>query len=147
MESRNGASSRPARSMVNARGEFTGAHNPAAPHWSQIQNLAVRMTLFFRDVAACLRAARPSHVASQCSSTTIGFLPRTSMRVDSASGSMWVGLVNFVVDNFPLSIRAIGIDRKFRWTGFGPLPDPDAVGKVARKRPLVTCDRLRRGPA
>ena len=101
MESRNGASSRPARSMVNARGEFTGAHNPAAPHWSQIQHLAIRMTLFCRDVAACLRAARPSHVASQRSSKTIGFLPSTSMRVDSASGSMWVGLVNFVVDNFP----------------------------------------------
>ena len=49
------------------------------------------MTLFFRDVAACLRAARPSHVASQRSSTTIGFLPRTSMRVDLASGSMLVG--------------------------------------------------------
>jgi hypothetical protein len=65
--------------MVNSRGEFTGAHNPAVPHWSQIQHLAIRMMPLVRDVAACVRAACPSHVARQSSSTTFGFMPRTSM--------------------------------------------------------------------
>jgi hypothetical protein len=80
LESRNAGSSRPARSMVNSRGEFIGAHNPAVPHWSQIQPLAIRMMPFLLDVVACMRAACPSHVARRSSSTTIGFLPRRSMR-------------------------------------------------------------------
>ena len=107
--------------MVNSRGEFTGAHNPAVPHWSQNQKLAIRMMLLFRDVAARLRAACPSHVARQSSSTTIGFLPRTSMRgaLIYRRRACGVGLVIFVVDNSTLSIRGIGIDRKLRWVGFG----------------------------
>jgi hypothetical protein len=46
---------------------------------------------------------------------------------DLSSASLWGRPRKFVVDNFPLSIscrsmsiRGIGIDRKFRWTGFGP---------------------------
>jgi hypothetical protein len=49
--------------------------------------------------------------------------------VDAGSLNLWrrvcaVGLVIFV-DNFLLSIRGISIDRKLRWTGFGPI----AVGR------------------
>jgi hypothetical protein len=79
------------------------------------------MMPFFRDVAACVRAARPSHVVGQRSLDDHRVPPPyvDAGSFDLASGSMWVGLVNFVVDNFPLSIRGIGIDRKFRWTGFG----------------------------
>jgi hypothetical protein len=80
LESRNAGSSPPARSMVNSRGEFTGAHGPAVPHWSQIQHLAIRVMHFFRDVAACVLAVCLSHVTRQFSPTTIGFLPRTPMR-------------------------------------------------------------------
>jgi hypothetical protein len=40
------------------------------------------------------------------------------------------------VRNFALSIRGIGIDRKLRWTGFGPKGDVDGIGMTARKRSM-----------
>src|SRR5277367_5264096 len=74
----------------DSRGEFTGAHTPAVPHWSQMP--------YFRDVAACVRAACPSHLARQSPATTIGFLPRTSMRgaLIYRRRVCGVGLVNFM---------------------------------------------------
>src|SRR5258708_29200817 len=76
--------------MVLGGGKFSGANNPAVPHWSQIQHLAIRMTPFCRDGVACVRAACPSHVATQSSSTTIGFLARTSFKPGhGAPGTRW----------------------------------------------------------
>jgi hypothetical protein len=115
--------------MVNSRAEFTGVHNPVVPHWSQIQNLAIRMMPFFRDVAACVRASGLSIARGEAILLDDHRVPPPYVDAgsfDLSSASMWGRHRKFVVDNFPLSIlcrplsiRGIGIDRKFRSTGFG----------------------------
>jgi hypothetical protein len=123
--------------MVNSRGEFTGAHNPAVPHWSQIQHLARRM-MPCETYDALL--PRRSGVRASGLSVALGeAILRDDHRVpapyvdagsfDLSSASLWGRPGKFVVDNFPLSIscrplsiRGIGIDRKLRWTGFGHDP-------------------------
>ena len=116
---------------MNSRGEFTELHSPEVPHWSQIQLLtAAGLMPFFHCVPACVRAPSLSHVTMQSSSTTIGFLLRRSMREPRfVVGELTCRPRKLLLITFlwafhvvPMSIRGIGTDRNFRWTGFGPRP-------------------------
>ena len=151
----NVGSSRPPGSVVNSRGEFTELHSPEVPHWSQIQLLtAAGLMPFFHCVPACVRAPSLSHVTMQSSSTTIGFLLRRSMREPRfVVGELTCRPRKLLLITFlwafhvvAISIRGIGTDRNFRWSGFGPSAGAGPNEIVAIKRPVAVCGKLKQKP-
>jgi hypothetical protein len=98
---------------------LAGAHNPAVPYCPQIQHLEIRLMPFFCDVAACAceQLVRLSIARGEA-------MLFDDHRVPPPYVDAGALIYRRRVRNFPLSIRGIGIDRKLRWTGFGPFGGP-----------------------